>query len=139
MDEEEFDAFMVLRPFGTEDAMRWDVQVRGDVGLSITLGSALWGKTSDDLQRQLLAPHPDIPPGFGLADFRKLLQWTAQMTSAVLLFQRLRGLSPAVLPSPTVFVGTTRFHTVGGAARSRRNGSQTTVVLFKLISRRASR
>jgi hypothetical protein len=114
MDEEEFDAFMVLRPFGTEDAMRWDVQVRGDVGLSITLGSALWGKTSDDLQRQLLAPHPDIPPGFGLADFRKLLQWTAQMTSAVLLFQRLRGLSPAVLPSPTVFVGTQGF-TVGEA------------------------
>ena len=54
MDEEEFDAFMVLRPFGTEDAMRWNVQVRGDVGLSITLGSALRGKTSDDLQRQLL-------------------------------------------------------------------------------------
>jgi hypothetical protein len=53
MDEEEFDAFMKLRPFGTEDAMRWDGQVRGNVGLSMTLGSALWGKTSDDLQRQL--------------------------------------------------------------------------------------
>jgi hypothetical protein len=109
MDEEEFDAFMELRPFGTEDAMRWDAQVRGDVGLSMTLGSALWGKTSDDLQRQLLAPHPEIPPGFGLADFRKLLQWTARMTSAVLVFQRLRGLCPAVLPPPTVFVRTQGF------------------------------
>ena len=109
MDEEDFDAFMKLRPFGTEDAMRWDAQVRSDVGLSITLGSALWGKTPDDLQRQLIAPHPEIPPGFGLADFRKLLQWTAQMTSAIVEFQRLRGLSPAVLPPPTVFVGTQGF------------------------------
>ncbi len=109
MDEEEFDAFMRLRPFGTEDAMRWDARVRGDVGLSMTLGSALWGKTSDDLQLQLLAPHPEIPPGFGLADLRKLLQWTAQMISAVWVFQRLRGLSPAVLHPPTVFVGTQDF------------------------------
>jgi hypothetical protein len=109
MDEEEFDAFMKSRPFGTEDAMRWDAQIRGDFGLGMTLGSALWGRTSDDLQRQLLAPHPEIPPGFGLADFRKLLQWTAQMTSAVLAAKRLRGLSPAVLSPPTVFVGTQGF------------------------------
>jgi hypothetical protein len=109
MDEEEFDALMKWRLFGTEDATRWYAQVRGDIGLGMTLGSALWGRTSEDLQRQLLAPHPEIPPGFDLADFRKLLQWTAQMSSAVLAVQRIRGLSPAVLPPAAVFVGTHGF------------------------------
>ena len=109
MDEEEFDALMKLRPFGTEDAMHWYAQIRGDIGLGMTLGSALWGGTSEDLQRQLLAPHPEIPSGFDLADFRKLLHWTAQMSSAVLAVQRMRGLSPAVLPPAAVFVGTHGF------------------------------
>jgi hypothetical protein len=109
MDEEEFDALMNLRPFGTEDAMHWYAQIRGDIGLGMTLGSALWGRTSEDLQRQLLAPHPEIPSGFDLADFRKLLQWTAQMSSAVFAVQRMRGLSPAVLPPAAVFVGTHGF------------------------------
>jgi hypothetical protein len=109
MDEEEFDALMKSRPFGTEDAIRWYAQVRSDIGLGMTLGSALWGRTSEDLQRQLLAPHPEIPSGFDLADFRKLLQWTAQMSSAVLAVQRMRGLSPAVLPPAAVFVGTHGF------------------------------
>jgi hypothetical protein len=106
MNEEEFDALTKWRPFGTEDAIRWYAQFRGDTGLGTTLGSALWGRTSEDLQRQLLAPHPEIPSGFDLSDFRKLLQWTAQMSSAVLAIHRMRGLSPAVLPPPAVFVGT---------------------------------
>ena len=109
MDEEEFDALMKLRPFGTEDAMHWYTQIRGDIGLGMTLGSALWGRTSEDLQRQLLAPHPEIPSGFDLADLRKLLHWTAQMSSAVLAVQRMRGLSPAVRPPAAVFVGTHGF------------------------------
>jgi hypothetical protein len=109
MDEEEFDALMKLQPFGTEDAMHWYAQIRDDIGLGMTLGSALWGRTSEDLQRQLLAPHPEIPSGFDLADFRKLLHWTAQMSSAVLAVQRMRGLSPAVLPPPAVFIGTHGF------------------------------
>jgi len=109
MDEEEFDALMNLRPFGTEDAMHWYAQIRGDIELGMTLGSALWGRTSEDLQRQLLAPHPEIPSGFDLTDFRNLLQWTAQMSSAVFAVQRMRGLSPAVLPPAAVFVGTHGF------------------------------
>ena len=109
MDEEEFGALMNLRPFGTEDAIHWYAQIRGDIGLGMTLGSALWGRTSEDLQRHLLAPHPEIPSGFDLDDLRKLLQWTAQMSSAVLAVQRMRGLSPAVLPPPAVFVGTHGF------------------------------
>ena len=74
----------------------------------MTLGTALWGKTSEDLERQLLASHPEIPPGFSFADFRKLLQWTAQMSSAVIAAQR-RGFSPSMLSAPAVCVGTKRF------------------------------
>jgi hypothetical protein len=107
MDEEEFDALMNWRPFGTEDAMRWYAQVRGDTGLSMTLGSALWGRTSEDLQHQLLKPHPDIPSGFDLTDFQKLLQWAAEMSSAVLALQGMRGLSPAVLPPRPFSLGRT--------------------------------
>ena len=52
MDEEEFDSLMQSRPFGRQVAMRADVQLRR----RMTLGIALWGRTLDDLQRQLLAP-----------------------------------------------------------------------------------
>ena len=111
MDEEEFDSLMKSRPFGTEDAVTWESQLRRNIRLSMTLGSTLWGRTSGDLQRQLLAPHPEIPSGFDLADFRELLQWTAQMTTAVLAAQRMRGFSPSALSSPTVFVGARGFTT----------------------------
>jgi hypothetical protein len=48
--------------------MRADAQARD----CTALGIALFGKTSDDPHRQLLAPHPEIPSGFDLADFRAL-------------------------------------------------------------------
>jgi hypothetical protein len=60
MDEQEFDSLMQSRPFGRDDAMRADLQLRRGVTLAI----ALWGRTPDDLQRQLLAPSPQIPSGF---------------------------------------------------------------------------
>jgi len=69
MDEEEFDALRRWRPFGTEDAMRLFNRDSSDIELRMRLGAALWGRTSEDLRRQLLAPHPEIPPGFDLADF----------------------------------------------------------------------
>ena len=68
MDEEEFDSLSRFRPFGAEDARRAEAQLRRGTALGI----ALWGKTSDDLHRQLLAPYPEIPSGFDLADFREL-------------------------------------------------------------------
>jgi hypothetical protein len=49
MDEAEFDSLMQSRPFGREDAMRADAALRHHS----TLGLALWGQTSADLQRQL--------------------------------------------------------------------------------------
>jgi hypothetical protein len=68
MDKAEFDSLMKSRPFGREDAMRADAALRR----RSTLGLALWGQTSADLQRQLLAAHPEIPSGFNLDDLRDL-------------------------------------------------------------------
>jgi hypothetical protein len=106
VDEEEFFAFMSSRPWGSGDAAQWEAQLRRNTKLVTTLGLALWGRTPEDLQRQWLASHPDIPPGFDLADLRELLQWAAQMNSALVLLQRMRGLPPSVLSSPPVYVGT---------------------------------
>ena len=105
MNEEEFDALMKSRPFGTGDVVHWEAELRANTSLVMTLGVALWGKTSEDAQRQLLASHPNIPAEFDLADFRKLLQWTAKTASAVLALQRMRDVPPSILPSPSVFVG----------------------------------
>jgi hypothetical protein len=109
MNEEEFDALMKSRPFGTGDVVHWEAELRANTSLVMTLGVTLWGKTSEDAQRQLLASHPEIPAGFDLADFRKLLQWTAKTASAVLALQRMRGMPPSILPSQTVFVGSQGF------------------------------
>ncbi|HTT65307.1 MAG TPA: hypothetical protein VMG35_25840 [Bryobacteraceae bacterium] len=96
------------RPFGTEEVAHWEAELRRKTGLVMTLGTALWGRTSEDLRRQLLALHPEIPPGFDLADFRELLRWTAQISSAVVAARR-RGFSPSMLSSPTVMVGNEGF------------------------------
>lgn len=113
MDEEEFDSLIRARPFGTADVVAWEIQSRGKTRLAMTLGTALWGRTPADLERQLVAAHPEIPPGYDLADFRELLQWAAQMASAVLAAQKLRGLSHSALAtvlSPSiVFAGTRRY------------------------------
>lgn len=68
MNEEDFDSSMRGRPFETGDATRADVQMRRN----LTLSAALWGRTANDLQRQLLALHPEIPSEFDLIDLREL-------------------------------------------------------------------
>jgi hypothetical protein len=65
MNEEEFDASTQARPFGTVEVAKAEFQLRR----SIALGIALWGKSPEDLQRQLVAPYPQIPSGFDLNDF----------------------------------------------------------------------
>ena len=79
MDEEEFDALIQRRPFGAKDAKRAELQFRR----SASLASTLYGKTADDLRRQLLAPSHEIPSGFDLADFRQLLRTTEQLSAAM--------------------------------------------------------
>jgi hypothetical protein len=104
MNEEEFDALGPLRHFGVQDAMRVDVQARRCTALSI----ALWGKTSDDLHRQLLAAYPEIPSGFDLADFREL-QKSLRTLAACLGHPKLPRLAAIwALYSPSILVGTQR-------------------------------
>ncbi|MDR3701886.1 MAG: hypothetical protein P4L56_19710 [Candidatus Sulfopaludibacter sp.] len=104
MDEEEFDAMMGARPFGLEDARRLEAQWHR----SATLGNLLWGMTSADLQRQLLAPYPEIPSGFALADFRDL-QRTADRLARLARDPRYSALAAMGRPSATITVGTEQF------------------------------
>ncbi len=79
MDEQEFDA-LFQRPFGMEDFQRADAQW----GRCASLATALFGRTPEDLKRQLVEPHPRIPAGFTLADFRDLLQHVQAISGLVL-------------------------------------------------------
>jgi len=70
MDEDDFLSSRNLRPFGSADFGRMEAlatRLRA-------LGLALFGPTTADLERQLLARYPHIPAGFELSDFRKLLE-----------------------------------------------------------------
>jgi hypothetical protein len=104
MNEEDFDSSMNVRPFGTADAEKAEIGLRR----SIALGLALWGRTSEQLQGQLLAQHPKIPAGFELSDFRKLERHVRAL-AAVSSEARFAWLPRSALFSPSIFVGTQRF------------------------------
>ena len=89
MDEQEFDALFSARPYGTQDAMREDARWRR----CAALGTLLLGRNPDDLLRQLLASHPEIPAGYDLSDFQDL-QRHLEMVSAALSNPRNTWLSP---------------------------------------------
>ncbi|HTC61260.1 MAG TPA: hypothetical protein VK709_00315 [Candidatus Saccharimonadales bacterium] len=96
MEEEEFDALIQRRPFGTEDAKRADLLFRR----SLSLGIILFGKTAEYLRRQIVAPFPEIPSGFELGDFRELLRTTEELSAAM---------SRLELVPKTIVVGTQRY------------------------------
>lgn len=100
VDEQEFDASLYSHPFGTKDAMRLEAQARRNAALGI----ALWGRNAAELQRQLLAPHPEIPAGFDLADFRRLLR-SARGISDALGDPRHTRLHSWAHTSATIFAG----------------------------------
>ena len=102
--EEEFDALIRARPFGTQDANRADLRLRRSASLAATL----WGKTPDELRRQLLAASPEIPTGFDLADFRELLHTTEQLLAGM-RNPKNEFMSRMALASQTIVVGTQRF------------------------------
>jgi len=104
MHEEEFDALIQSRPFGTEDARRLDLRLRRSKSLATTL----WGKTLDDLRRQLVARSPEIPSGFDLADFRELLRTTEQLLAAM-KSPRNDLISRMAIASQTIVIGTQRY------------------------------
>lgn len=109
MDEQEFDA-LFQRPFGKADFQRADAQW----GRSATLASALFGRTPEDLRRQLVASHPQIPSGFELADFRYLQQHVQTISGLVLSGSsnpRMVWLSPRLtqFASATITIGGQRY------------------------------
>jgi hypothetical protein len=105
MDEFEFDSLVGSQPFGTQDASRFDLNLRRNAAL----GLALWGKTPEDLRHQLLVPHPEIPAGFNLTDFRELHRY-AQALAAHTVGPRSSWLPPVATYSPIVEAGTERFN-----------------------------
>jgi hypothetical protein len=72
MDEQEFDAWAGSRPFDMKQIER-----------VMALGAALWGPGLDHIKRQLLAPHPEIPAGYNLADFRDLQRQSEALLAAL--------------------------------------------------------
>lgn len=104
MDEEELDAMLGARPWRVEDAKRLEAQW----SRSASLGLALWGRTSADLQRQLLARYPEIPAGFALSDFRDLLR-TAVVLARLARDPRFAAITGMGHSSATITVGTERF------------------------------
>jgi hypothetical protein len=75
MDEQEFDSWPGLRPFHTSDMKQFERVA--------ALAGKLWGAGTDYIQRQLLAPHPEIPEGFDVADFRMLQRQSEMMLVAL--------------------------------------------------------
>jgi hypothetical protein len=104
MDEEEFDALLQGRPFGTKDAKREDAKLRR----RSILAKALWGRTVEDLERQLHAPHPEIPAGFALADFRELQRMALEIL-ARLNDPKFAWVSRLAFPSQIVSVGSQQY------------------------------
>lgn len=101
MDEQELDAY-ARSPFGTADAAHQDAQLRR----LLVLGQALWGGTAEDLRRQLLAPHPAIPSGFALSDFRESLKLSARICSIDLQNRNNAWMRSIPFFSATISVGT---------------------------------
>ena len=104
MTEEEFDSLMrAARSFGSEDARQLEGRMLGSMALLKTLGAALWGKTDDDLRRQLLRPYPAIPPGYGVRDLHDLLLASGQIVSAMAAAYKIVGL-PHAFDTSTIVV-----------------------------------
>ena len=72
------------------------------------LGRALWGRNAADLQRQLLAPHPEIPLGFDLSDFWHLLRSARQIAEA-LRDPKRACLIPSARSSASISIGARQF------------------------------
>lgn len=76
------------------------------MGRLAVLAKGLWGSTPQDLERQLLARHPDLPPNFDIADLRKLLY-----VASLLSQPRAASVLPIRFSSQHIVVGTQRFTT----------------------------
>jgi hypothetical protein len=113
MDEDELNSLTHLRPFTTEDAARAEFEA---VRLT-ALSGALWGKSPADLQRQLLAPHPEIPHHVDLDELRKLQRNAQALVNALNNSRRPSWLSVARSSAVVVVCGPA-IHRVGSTPRN---------------------
>ena len=104
MDEHDFDALFPLRPYAPDDLAQAEARHRR----TAALGFALWGRNPAHLERQLLAPHPEIPSGFDLADYHTLLRY-AELIARALADPKRTWLLPFARSSAVIAVGTDRF------------------------------
>ncbi|HXA56194.1 MAG TPA: hypothetical protein VNU84_02075 [Candidatus Acidoferrum sp.] len=103
MDEQEFDS---LLPWGRYQ--RPDMQTAGRL---ITLGLALWGRTTDDLRQRLLTPTPNVPAGCSLADLQQLERQAEQILGYYLARVSIYPTTLGSLhPQETIAIGTQRFN-----------------------------
>lgn len=106
MTEDEFDALMRARSFGTKDAIRAEDRLHRGMTLLTTLGRALWGTDESDAQHQLLRSLPEIPAGFDLTDFQELQRIAVLMASESAGTLKALGLSHLAPWSRTIVAGT---------------------------------
>jgi hypothetical protein len=116
MNEGELGALMHFQPFRSVDGTEMDGQLRRCTSLS----GALWGRTTEDLERQLATPYPEIPSGFLLTDFRELLNlsirigsmdWNDPRNTALRPFLNNAALRWFLTPSSVVRVNAQSFTT----------------------------
>jgi hypothetical protein len=93
MDNQIFDSWREWRP--DEDPE--------NIERGIVLAGKLWGITIERLQSQLLAPHPQIPGGYDIADFQRLASFPGHAF--------LHAFWP-LTPNIAFMVGTRRFTVV---------------------------
>ena len=101
MDKDELGWISKLQPFGTAEAAEWNAQL----GRCDLLGKALWGRNTEDLRHQLQKSHPDVPPGFDLADFQFLLRESFRLASLDLDDPKNAWIRPKLVHAGTVRVG----------------------------------
>jgi cytosine/adenosine deaminase-related metal-dependent hydrolase len=73
VDEHQFDTIRSWRPFETKDVQTSEKLTR--------LAIALWGRTAEDLRRQLAAPTPAVPHGCTLSQLQQLERLAEQLLS----------------------------------------------------------
>ena len=105
MDEEDLGYFSQFRPFETKTAVQRQIQL----ARCAALGKGLWGRTADDLRRQLQQVYPEVPSGFSMADFRELLDVSERVGSLDILERRNAWLTSLSGFAGTISVGRQRF------------------------------
>lgn len=105
MDEQHFDSLRSWQPFQCQDDQ---VFLR-----LITIARGLWGRTTEDLRRQLLAPTPAIPAGCTLKELEQLGKNAEQMLRHDLARRRAFLTMPSQLRTDEfIVIGSERLSTL---------------------------